>query len=174
MSGTTTIVIFGASGDLTRRKLIPALLNLYCKGRLPEPWRIVGVSRTQYSDDEYRTQLEESMKELAPDKYSAEDWATFALKVSYYPGDLGDVDDYKALDAQLSEFEKANGGQANRIYYLSVAPRLYEMTIHNLGNSFLFPKTFYTGMNFRQAGISAWYLVQVTLVKIAENAMVAE
>ncbi|HCB49622.1 MAG TPA: glucose-6-phosphate dehydrogenase [Chloroflexi bacterium] len=135
MSGTTTIVIFGASGDLTRRKLIPALLNLYCKGRLPEPWRIVGVSRTPYSDDEYRTQLEESMKELAPEKYSAEDWELFASKVSYYPGDLGDLDDYKALDSQLSEIEKANGGQANRVYYLSLAPRLYEITVHNLGRS---------------------------------------
>lgn len=135
MSGTTTIVIFGASGDLTRRKLIPALLNLYCKGRLSEPWRIVGVSRTKYSDDEFRIQLKEGMKELAPGKYNPEDWALFAPNVSYHPGDLGDIDDYKALDNKLAEIEKANGGPGNRVYYLSVAPRLYEMTIHNLGNA---------------------------------------
>lgn len=135
MSDTTTIIIFGASGDLTRRKLIPALLNLYCKGRLPEGCQIVGVSRTPYSDEEFRTQLEESMKILAPDKYNAEDWAEFSQNVKYFPGNLGDVDNFKALDARLSDFENANGGYANRVYYLSVAPRLYEMTIHNLGKS---------------------------------------
>ena len=135
MSGTTTIVIFGASGDLTRRKLIPSLFNLHCKGRLPEKWRIVGVSRTSYSDEEYRKQLKTSLKELAPEKYNAHEWANFALNLSYQPGDLGQIEDFQALDSRIKEWEMANDGPANRIYYLSVAPRLYETTIHNLGQA---------------------------------------
>ncbi len=135
MSGTTTFVIFGASGDLTRRKLIPSLFNLYCKGRLPENWRIVGVSRTPYSDEEFQAQLRAGMQEFEPDKYSPSNWSSFATNVGYYSGDLSKADDFRALDERLKELETENNGAANRIYYLSVAPRLYEMTITNLGES---------------------------------------
>jgi len=141
MSGTTTIIIFGASGDLTRRKLIPALLDLYRKGRLPDNWRIVGISRTPYSDEEFRQQLASSMQDLAPEKYDESEWARFAPNVSYRPGDLSKLEDFRNLDAQLSTVEQANGGPANRIYYLSVTPRLYESTIHNLGQAGMVDET---------------------------------
>ncbi len=74
MSGTTSIIIFGASGDLTRRKLIPSLLNLFCKDRMPENWQIIGVSRTKMSDEEFRQGLKESMLQLAPEKFNEKHW----------------------------------------------------------------------------------------------------
>ena len=135
MSGTTSIIIFGASGDLTRRKLIPSLLNLFCKGRMPENWQIIGVSRTKMSDEEFRDGLKDSMRKLAPEKFNDEHWQLFAPHIGYRAGDLSSVEDFQALDARLAKLEQANDGPANRIYYLSVAPRLYEVTIKNIGES---------------------------------------
>ncbi len=135
MNGTTTIIIFGASGDLTKRKLIPSLFNLYCKDRMPERWRIVGVSRTPWSDEEYREQLKKGILELAPDKYEAKKWRHFISKVSYRPGNLGNLEDFRALDGYLAGIEEEDSGPANRVYYLSVAPRLYQGTIAFLGEA---------------------------------------
>ncbi len=133
MTGSNTIVIFGASGDLTRRKLIPSLFSLFCKGRMPQNWRIVGVSRTAMSDDEFRQRMSEGIKEFAPAKYDAAEWELFASGLSYQAGDLGNADDFAALDKRISEYESRVDGPANRVYYLAVAPRLYETTIGNLG-----------------------------------------
>ena len=121
LSGNHTIVIFGASGDLTRRKLIPALFNLYCKGRLPENWRIVGVSRSAMTDHEFRHRILAGINEFAPSKFDAAEWESFKSKVFYRPGNLASVEDYLALDQWLSDEEKTREGDANRIYYLHVA-----------------------------------------------------
>lgn len=131
MSETTTIVIFGASGDLTRRKLVPALFNLYCKKRLPSAFRIMGVSRRPFSDDEFRSQVESGVQEFAPKTYDAKKWALFAPNISYYAGDLNKLEDMEALDKALQTLEE--DGAANRMYYLSIAPRLYESAVANLG-----------------------------------------
>lgn len=135
MSGLNTIIIFGASGDLTHRNLIPALHNLNSKNRLPEPWRIVGVSRTKWSDKEFLEHLCAGIQELAPEKYDAREWENFAPWVSYLPGDVRNLEDLKSLDDYLKKDEATNGGPANRVYYLSVAPRLYEVIVANLGEA---------------------------------------
>ena len=132
MNDTSTVVIFGASGDLTRRKLIPALFNLFCKDRLPRNWQIMGVARTEWSDDEFRERMESGIKQFAPEKWDPDEWAEFCRNLHYQPGDLGKVEDFEALDERLAIKEKANGGAANRVYYLALAPRLYESTIENL------------------------------------------
>jgi glucose-6-phosphate 1-dehydrogenase len=133
MNDITTIVIFGASGDLTRRKLIPALFDLHIKGRLPEEWRIIGVARSALSDDEFRERMESGVKEFARAMYDAKQWKRFAPHIHYFAGDLGKADDLKALDVHLAEGEGEN--EANRVYYLSVAPNLYESAIANLGKA---------------------------------------
>jgi glucose-6-phosphate 1-dehydrogenase len=135
MTGSNTIVIFGASGDLTRRKLIPSLFSLYCKDRLPENWRIIGISRTKMSNDAFRQRMSEGIKEFAPTKYDASEWDSFALGLFYQSGDLANSDDFVALDERISEYEDQIDGPANRVYYLAIAPRLYETTISNLGSS---------------------------------------
>ncbi len=128
-----TIVIFGASGDLTRRKLIPALYNLYCKDRLSEAWRIVGVSRSAMSDDEFRDHVEAGVKEFAGDDYDPEEWSAFAGHVTYESVDLTDAAGMRELDATLSE--GLGEMRDNRVYYLSIAPRLYEPAIATVGEA---------------------------------------
>ena len=98
MSETNAIVIFGASGDLTRRKLMPSLYDLYRKGRLPENWRIVGVSRTDFSDDAFREQMKAGVKEFARSMYDAKSWAEFAANVCYFRGDLTDFEQLQGVD----------------------------------------------------------------------------
>ena len=87
---STTIVIFGASGDLARRKLLPALFSLYCKGRLPPGVRIVGFARSRFSDDEFRETMWEGVREAGEPAGLREQWEEFARGLTYFSGDLAD------------------------------------------------------------------------------------
>lgn len=127
-----TIVIFGASGDLTSRKLIPALYLLSKKGRLPGGTRIVGMSRTEFSHDAWRGELRKTTEQFTGNKFDAEAWNKFAATIYYHPGDLTKLEDLKGLKSLLEEVE---GGPAERVYYLSTAPRLYTAAIDQLGES---------------------------------------
>lgn len=131
MSETNAIVIFGASGDLTRRKLVPSLYDLHRKGRLPENWRIVGVARSDYSDDSFREHVEAGVKEFAKATYDAKTWREFAKNITYFRGDITEFEQLKAINELLCEWE--DDGKSNRLYYLSIAPNLYEETVTNLG-----------------------------------------
>ena len=133
MNGLTTIVIFGASGDLTRRKLIPALFDLHLKQRLPAGFRIVGVSRSPMSNGEFRASMGSGVKEFARFAYETHQWEEFAASITYHAGDLTKSADIQELDHALVSGE--GGGPANRIYYLSIAPRLYDSALANLGEA---------------------------------------
>jgi glucose-6-phosphate 1-dehydrogenase len=126
-----SVVIFGASGDLTKRKLIPALFSLYRKNRLPDNLQIVGVSRSAFSHDEFRAHLRDGMQELAPEIFDAAGWDSFAGRIWYQAGDSKQDTDYKNLDAFLDDIEK---GPAHRLYYLAVAPSLYIPIAERLGH----------------------------------------
>ena len=128
-----TIVIFGASGDLTSRKLIPALYNLRRKGRLPEGARIVGFSRTAFSHEEWRAKLRETTEEFAGELFDPELWEAFAPSIYYQPGDIGEPADFDKLAAYLDELE--GGEESTRVYYLSTAPRFYGPAAERLGAS---------------------------------------
>ena len=84
-----TMVIFGASGDLTSRKLIPALYELHRKKRLPADTRIVGVARTKFTDDQWRKSLHDTTKEFAGKNFDEVTWNSFAPSIFYHPGDIG-------------------------------------------------------------------------------------
>lgn len=126
----TTLVIFGASGDLTGRKLIPALFSLYRRDRLPDGLRIVGSSRSPFSDEEFRAHLRDGAEQYATESFDAAAWESFAATISYLRGDSSVTDDYAKLGAFLREKE---GGPANRLYYLAVAPSLYAPIVEHLG-----------------------------------------
>jgi glucose-6-phosphate 1-dehydrogenase len=132
MTQSTTIVIFGASGDLAKRKLVPALFNLFKKQRLDESTRIVGVSRREQSDERFREAMREAVNEHAGEVYDADRFATFAEKLHYVAGDLKGRDDFTALDARLKELE---AGPASRLYHLSVPPSLYEPAVRGIGDA---------------------------------------
>jgi glucose-6-phosphate 1-dehydrogenase len=130
------LVIFGASGDLTRRKLIPALFALYASRTLPEPFTIVGVARTHLGHDEFRLRLREAVSEFGRVEPPSETvWDRFARNLHYLAGDPTDADTYTRLGALLAEVEGARGGARNRIFYCSTPPSLYDDIVEHLGQS---------------------------------------
>jgi len=128
MSESTSLVIFGASGDLTRRKLVPALYNQFRKGRLPKNLRVVGLARRDYTHQDFRDQMLAGVKEFRPESYQESAWKDFASNLWYVRGDV--TEDLSGLDPFLRERETRH---CNRLYYLSIAPQFYEPAVLRLG-----------------------------------------
>lgn len=126
----TTIVIFGASGDLTRRKLIPALFHLYRKRHLPAGTRIVGFARRTISDDEFKSEMRDGVETLAGGVKDEAAWARFAQSLHYVKGDLEHGDDYRKLEQYLNSTDPP---ERARLYYLAIAPELYPSAVAYLG-----------------------------------------
>jgi len=121
-----TVVIFGASGDLTYRKLIPALYNLAADGDLPSALTVVGFARREKTDEQFRQELEEAAKKFSRQTVKDELWKHFADSVFYHRSEFGDDDGYKRLVEKLNKIDKERGTQGNRLFYLSVAPSEFE------------------------------------------------
>ena len=132
-----TIVIFGASGDLTSRKLIPALFSLHLQGKLPEPVTIVGCARSPLSDNQFREQL---FARLPPGTKGLEKWPDFAASLHYQPVTY-DRQSFLKLAAYLGELDHAQGTGGNRIFDLAVPPGLYPVIAELLGESGLSRET---------------------------------
>lgn len=128
-----SLVIFGASGDLTSRKLIPALYRLYQKDRLPEGTHIVGVSRSQFSSEDWRAALGEAASGFLGNAFDQSQWDQFAQRVHYSPGDVTEDGGFQTLKELLDRLE--DGKPATRVYYLSTAPKLYVPAIEQLGRA---------------------------------------
>lgn len=131
------LVIFGASGDLTARKLVPALYNLYEAGQLPENFVVLGASRSNLTDDDFRKKVvldSAYLKDKLKDK-KEEDILDFANKFFYE--DLGnDYDtDYAPLRKRVGDLNKEKGTDGNIMYYLSTPPTLYETIAKNLADA---------------------------------------
>lgn len=126
----TTIIIFGASGDLTRRKLIPALYNNFIKGRLHNGLRIVGTSRSELSHEDFRAKMQQGVEEFTPEFFAAAKWEDFAQRLYYIAADTAKSDGMKQLHDAVQDLEN---GTTNRLYYLSVAPELYIPMVNNMG-----------------------------------------
>jgi glucose-6-phosphate 1-dehydrogenase len=128
----TSIVIFGASGDLTARKLIPALYNLHVKKRLPGGVQVVGFSRSELSDEAFRDRMKGAVREYAAERFEENEWNELAGAFHYQRGDIGRHEDFVLLDERLRKLE---AGPGNRLYYLAVAPRFYEEAVTHLGQA---------------------------------------
>jgi glucose-6-phosphate 1-dehydrogenase len=128
-----TIVIVGATGDLTARKLVPALYALFYKGRLPDDARIVGVARTPMGDDEFRTRMSDGVRKFAAKEWEQGRWDEFARRLFYCPGDATRADGLAALRVWLGKTEGPEGGK--RLYYLAVAPDRYGAITTELGEA---------------------------------------
>ena len=129
---SVTIVIFGASGDLTRRKLIPALFSLYRKQRLPVDFRIVGYSRSSLSDKEFRDRVRVVENGQNCESFQAGQWTDFSPNIHYQSGSFTDVIDFQRFDERLKGYEKEN---AHRLYYMATPPGLFTSIVGNLGKA---------------------------------------
>jgi glucose-6-phosphate 1-dehydrogenase len=134
MASPLTVVIFGASGDLTARKLIPALYNLARKNRLPAEAKIVGVARSKFSDDTFRQQMKDALQTHAKEQFDAGVWDRFAANLFYVSADAGAGG---AGLAPLKEWFDKNEGQGGgrRLFYLSVKPDLYPSLARSLAEA---------------------------------------
>jgi glucose-6-phosphate 1-dehydrogenase len=127
-----SIVIFGASGDLTSRKLVPALYNLFRGGSLPADTRIIGYSRTPMTDDAWRASLRETTaKHAEGEPFDEKAWGEFAPRIHYQPGDIGSSADMEQLKERLAVLEGA--AAVTRVYYLATAPQFYEPVVGAIG-----------------------------------------
>ncbi len=127
-----TVVIFGASGDLTYRKLIPALYNLAADGDLPSALTVVGFARREKTDEQFRAELEDAAKKFSRQTVKDELWKHFADSIFYHRSDFGDDNGYKTLVDKLNQIDKERGTQGNRLFYLSVAPSEFEGILEKL------------------------------------------
>ena len=131
MNGRPTVIaIFGVTGDLARRKLIPALYSNFVKGRLPEDLRIVGVGRREWTDDTLIDHAHQSLRNYAATVFEDCAWDRFRQTLSYSKVNLPQPETYQNLKGDLDALD---GGSSNRLYYLSIAPAFYRDVIVNLG-----------------------------------------
>jgi glucose-6-phosphate 1-dehydrogenase len=128
------LVIFGATGDLTHRKLIPALYNLAADGDLPAGLRVVGVARREKSDEEFRRGLEDLNREVSRQGHNDDLWARFSQNITYHTSEFSDQEGYLALKTRLDEME-AEGASPNRLYYLASAPEFFDDILLHLRQS---------------------------------------
>jgi glucose-6-phosphate 1-dehydrogenase len=131
----TTLVIFGATGDLARRKLLPALYNLAHDGALPERFNLIGVSRKEKAHEDYRAECEEAIGRFSRRKPDDDVLAAMLANVRYVPGTFDDPNVYAALGEQLDSFEQEAGEPLNRAFYLSTAPAFFPVIVQALGSS---------------------------------------
>jgi glucose-6-phosphate 1-dehydrogenase len=135
-----TILIFGATGDLTSRKLVPALFRLRQEGYLSERSPIVGVARRDKSDEEFRNELREgAVQDAAEDAFDADAWASFAQQISYHRLDLTETDRFPDLKRRVAELEEQTGVHGKRVVYLATSPDLFLPSIEALHTAGLIP-----------------------------------
>jgi glucose-6-phosphate 1-dehydrogenase len=135
------MVIFGATGDLTKRLVVPALYNLVNARRLPEGFRLVGVSLSDKSTEEWRRDLLGMMQEfvarggseLEADRVDENAWRWLAERMSYLSGDINDPATYRRLGTYLEELDKTSGTTGNRLFYLAIADRFFGTVVAGLG-----------------------------------------
>ncbi|HWX15675.1 MAG TPA: glucose-6-phosphate dehydrogenase [Chthoniobacterales bacterium] len=127
-----SVVIFGATGDLTHRKLVPALYNLAADGELPPAVSVIGFARREKSDDEFRRELEESTRKFSRQSVRDEIWKAFAQSILYHRSDFGDEAGYKTLATKLDKIDKERGTRGNRLFYFAVAPDQFEPILKHL------------------------------------------
>ncbi len=145
-----TIVIFGASGDLTSRKLIPALYDLYLNDVLPNPFLIVGSARTKWTHDDFRRRMEEAIRETG--NLDASKWPAFAASLYYQSVEYDSLPSFVALADLLRDLDMKASAAGNRIFYLAIPPSLYKTIAQVLGR---------TGLSIEKANGNGWSRIVV-------------
>src|SRR5438128_6379762 len=128
------VVIFGASGDLTRRKLMPALYNLALEQWLPAGFSVVGFARREDTDAVFRQHMQEAIETFSRRRpVQPAVWESFTQGLFYIPADFGDPGGYDKLRDALNRIDKTRGTQGNRVFYLATPPAFYADIVRQLG-----------------------------------------
>ena len=130
------VVIFGATGDLTRRKLLPALYRLSQQGLVPNEFAILCTARQPLGDEEFRTHMKAAVTEFGPDDaLDDSSWQSFAKRIFYLAGDFSEAELYGKLKSKLEEVDKEFHTEGNRIFYLATAPDFFGVIAKQLGDA---------------------------------------
>jgi glucose-6-phosphate 1-dehydrogenase len=127
-----SIVIFGATGDLTHRKLLPALYNLAADGELPPAVTVIGFARRPKSDEDFRKEMEEAVKKFSRQTVRDEIWKMFGQSIFYHQSDFSDESGFKTLAERLDKIDKERGTRGNRLFYFAVGPDQFEPILKHL------------------------------------------
>src|SRR5437763_6760118 len=127
-----SVVIFGATGDLTMRKLIPALYNIAADGELPPAVAVIGFARRKKTDEEFRKEQEESTRKFSRQPVRDEMWNGFGQSLFYHPSEFHDAAGYKSLAERLDKIDRERGTGGHRLFYLAAAPDQFESILKNL------------------------------------------
>src|SRR6516165_2539409 len=126
------MVVFGAAGDLTKRKLVPALFNLAKAKLLPRDFAVVGTSIDDLSQEQFRNQVTSF---LAAQDRGSEAWDWFQERLSYERGDFADANAFTSLGARLTALDHERNTQGNYLFYLATAPKFFAPIVRQLGNA---------------------------------------
>jgi glucose-6-phosphate 1-dehydrogenase len=129
-----SVVIFGASGDLTSRKLIPALYHLHREHQLPDPFQIVGVARSEKADDQWRKELRDALEKHSRTPVDESAWSAFATNLSYCRGDLSEMETFERLRARLGS-SSGEASERRLLFYLATAPSQFGQAVERLHQS---------------------------------------
>jgi glucose-6-phosphate 1-dehydrogenase len=127
------MVIFGATGDLTKRKLIPALCNLAQESLLSKQFAIIGFASNDFTTESFRKLLSDAVPKYSPSPIDPALWSWFTERIYYVKGDFGDSEAYKRLQLQIEQVDKEHNTQGNKFFYMAVAPRFFSPIVKKLG-----------------------------------------
>ena len=148
-----TLVIFGASGDLAKRKLVPALWSMFQGRVLPEPFAVIGVARSEMTNEQFRARMREAIAEFARVQPPTQRvWDRFAQALFYYTGDPANPDLYPGLRDYLRQVEQERGIGGNRLFYCATPPSLYPPLVRRLGEA---------GLNRPPEGSGGWVRIVI-------------
>jgi glucose-6-phosphate 1-dehydrogenase len=128
------VVLFGATGDLTHRKLAPAFYHLARGGNMPAEYSVVGFARREWTDEQFRAELETSLKANGDPEFSKL-WPEFASHIGFCSGTFDDAAGYARLKEKLEALDRSHGTRGNRLFYLAVAPEYFAIIIERLGQA---------------------------------------
>lgn len=136
-----TIVIFGATGDLTHRKIVPALYTLWAEGLLPEHFNIIGFARRDWTDETFRAEMHSGLQQFGRLPFDAARWEQFASRLHYHRSEFDQAEGYPSLAARIDQLN--SGAAGNRLFYLATPPDAYPAIVRHLGEA---------GLNHNPAG----------------------
>ncbi|MEC4675315.1 MAG: glucose-6-phosphate dehydrogenase [Nitrospirota bacterium] len=137
--GPFCLVIFGASGDLTKRKLIPSIYRLYSLKLIEGEFIVLGVARSDMNDETFRESMLETVKKANPDDFSDSSWREFAKRLFYSKVEYSELNSYNSLKENIFALENEHQ-LTNRVFYIATPPTVYETIIENLGDAGLSQK----------------------------------
>jgi glucose-6-phosphate 1-dehydrogenase len=135
IAGPCVLVMFGVTGDLARKKLMPAVYDLANRGLLPPGFGLVGFARREWADEDFASRVHEAVREYARTPFREEVWRQLCEGIRFVQGNLDEESSYAELAATIEELDQLRGTNGNHAFYLSIPPGLFETVVQNLNRS---------------------------------------